>query len=60
MEYKRLTERVKFGGVRYEDRDDIITTCYPDSEENDPIDELAIRLCELEDAIEKGKLIMLP
>lgn len=60
MEYKRLTERVKFGGVRYEDRDDIITTCYPDSEENDPVDELAIRLCELEDAIESGKLIMLP
>ena len=56
-ENKRFTERTKFGGVRYEDRDGYIT-CYPESEENDAVDKMAIRLCELEDEKEGNKKIL--
>ena len=54
---KRFTERMKFNGVKYEDRGDCNIICYPDSDENDPIDEMAIRLCELEDMLDDGELV---
>ena len=54
---KRFTERMKFNGVKYEDRGDCNIICYHDSDENDPIDEMAIRLCELEDMLDDGELV---
>lgn len=59
-EYKRLTERTKNNGVKY-DRNDFTRTCYPQNEyAHDDIDRMAIRLAELEDKIEQGTLIELP
>ena len=55
---ERLTERVG-DGVRY-DNGEYIITCYPKNNNLTPVDKLAAKLCEFEDKIENGTVIVLP
>lgn len=55
---QRLTKRVG-DGVRYDNGEHIIT-CYPKNNNLNPVDEMAVKLCELEDKIENGTLKELP
>lgn len=52
---KRFTQRTENGGIRYEGND-FIVTCYPANNNLRAVDKMAERLCELEDAVESGKL----
>lgn len=55
---KRLTERIG-DGVRY-DNGEYIVTCYPKNNNLTPVDELAVKLCDIEDKIENGTLTEMP
>ena len=55
---ERLTKRVG-GGVQYSNGEYTIT-CYPKNDNLNPVDKMAVKLCELEDKIENGTLIELP
>ena len=55
---ERLTKRVG-DGVQY-DNGEYTITCYPKNNNLDPVDEMAVKLCGLEDKIENGTLIELP
>lgn len=55
---ERLTERVG-DGIRY-DNGKYIITCYPQNDNLTPVDKLAAKLCDLEDKIENGAVIVLP
>lgn len=55
---ERLTERTK-NGVKYETEQYVIT-CYPENNNLNKVDKLAVKLCEYEDAEENGTLIKLP
>ena len=57
-ERERLTEHLG-DGVRH-DNGEYIITCYPKNKNLNPVDKLAVKLCELEDKIENGTLIELP
>ena len=58
--YERLTKRLKNGAVRYDDGE-YWKACYPQNEKClTDIDRMAIRLCDLEDKIEQGKIVELP
>lgn len=56
----RLTKRLENGAVRYDDGE-YWRACYPWNEHClSDIDRMAIKLCELEDKIEQGKIVELP
>ena len=55
---ERLTERVG-DGIRY-DNGEYVITCYPKNDNLTPVDKLAAKLCDLEDKIENGAVIVLP
>lgn len=58
--YERLTERLANGGVGYSNGE-YFRVCYPWNEHClTDIDRMAIKLCELEDKIEQGKILELP
>lgn len=54
----RLTERVG-DGIRY-DNGKYIVTCYPKNDNLTPVDKLAAKLCDFEDKIENGDVIVPP
>lgn len=57
---ERLTTRLANGGVGY-DNGEYFKVCYPWNEHClTDIDRMAIKLCDLEDKIEQGKLLELP
>jgi hypothetical protein len=57
---ERLTTRLANGGVGY-DNGEYFKVCYPWNEHClTDIDRMAIRLCDLEDKIEQGKIVELP
>jgi hypothetical protein len=57
---ERLTTRLANGGVGY-DNGEYFKVCYPWNEHClTDIDRMAIKLCELEDKIEQGKILELP
>lgn len=55
---KRLTERIG-DGIRYTNGEYNVT-CYPQNNNLTPVDELAVKLCDIEDKIENGTLVDLP
>lgn len=56
----RLTTRLANGGVGY-DNGEYFKVCYPWNEHClTDIDRMAIKLCDLEDKIEQGKIVELP
>ena len=55
---ERLTKRVG-DGIRY-DNGKYIITCYPKNNNLTPVDEMAAKLCDLEDKIESGTLVVVP
>ena len=56
----RLTTRLANGGVGY-DNGEYFKVCYPCDEHClTDIDRMAIKLCDLEDKIEQGKILELP
>ena len=56
----RLTTRLANGGVGY-DNGEYFKVCYPWNEHClTDIDRMAIKLCDLEDKIEQGKILELP
>lgn len=58
--YERLTTRLANGGVGY-DNGEYFMVCYPWNEHClTDIDRMAIKLCDLEDKIEQGKILELP
>lgn len=58
--YERLTTRLANGGVGY-DNGEYFKVCYPWNEHClTDIDRMAIKLCDLEDKIEQGKILELP
>lgn len=57
---ERLTTRLANGGVGY-DNGEYFRVCYPWNEHClMDIDRMAIKLCDLEDKIEQGKILELP
>lgn len=57
---ERLTTRLANGGVGY-DNGEYFKVCYPWNEHClTDIDRMAIKLCDLEDKIEQGKILELP
>lgn len=54
----RLTERVG-DGIRYYNGEYTVT-CYPKNNNLTPVDKLAAKLCEFEDMIENGTIIVPP
>lgn len=57
---ERLTKRLPNGGVMY-DNGEYYAVCYPWNENClTNIDRMAIRLCDLEDKIEQGEIVVLP
>jgi hypothetical protein len=58
--YERLTQRTKNGGVKFSNGE-YWNTVYPQNENClTDIHRMAIRLCEIEDKIEQGKILELP
>lgn len=55
---KRLTERIG-DGIRYTNGEYNVT-CYPKNNNLTPVDELAVKLCDIEDKIENGTLTEMP
>lgn len=54
----RLTKRVG-DGICY-DNGEYIVTCYPKNNNLTPVDKLTVKLCDLEDKIESGAVIVPP
>lgn len=58
--YERLTQRTENGGVKFSNGE-YWNTVYPQNENClTDIHRMAIKLCELEDKIEQGKIVELP
>ena len=55
---ERLTKRTE-NGVKYETEKYVIT-CYPENNNLNKVDKLAVKLCEYEDLEEAGLLVRLP
>lgn len=58
--YERLTQRTENGGVKFSNGE-YWNTVYPQNENClTDIDRMAIKLCDIEDKIEQGKILELP